>query len=307
MSTMARHALHAVVLAAILSLAFPSISPLAQGQDGQQHLRDQYQGKMFVLRGFYSGDHLRYDASGTVIGSANPGDWMSDGFILVKEIRSSHHQLVIEAQRRLVIQLDGKQFQFLSESKPEKHELKIEADVDVGSMSPEQADAAISKIFLTPHDNLADSVSDYWKPCVREAAAGQGQTIRFSPDFLSIPGVVASEPNSSATTAETRDGQALSCNTRQRHGRGVYPRVTYQQEPEFSDQARRAKVQGVVMLMLVVNEEGVPENVRITKPLGYGLDEKALSCVQRWRFTPAEEDGRPVPMQIAVEVNFHLY
>ena len=59
--------------------------------------------------------------------------------------------------------------------------------------------------------------------------------------------------------------------------------------------------------MLVVNAKGLPENIRITKPLGFGLDEKALSCVEKWKFKPAEKDGQPVTMEIALEVDFHLY
>jgi TonB family protein len=310
MSAMARPTLFASVLTAIVTSAFFSIPPLVHGQDSRQSLRNQYQGKTFVLRGFYSSDRLHYNASGAIIGDAVSGDWTSDGFVRVDAIHSSHHQLLIEGRRLLVIHLDGKEFEFLrpdkGESKSERRGLKIEVDFDAASASLEQGEGVLSKIFLTAQDNFADLVPDYWKPCVREAAAGAGQPRYFSDEFQSVPGVMVSDPNGNATNGETNGRPLVSCKNRTSR-RGVTPRLISQSSPEFSDQARRAKIQGNVGLALVVNEQGVPENVHITRPLGYGLDEKALSCVQKWRFAAAEENGRPVAAPIAVEVNFHLY
>jgi TonB family protein len=78
-------------------------------------------------------------------------------------------------------------------------------------------------------------------------------------------------------------------------------------EAEFSDEARRAKYQGAVMVTIIVDMKGVPQNPRIVRALGMGLDEKALEAVRRYRFKPAMKDGKPVPVMITVEVNFRLY
>jgi TonB family protein len=85
------------------------------------------------------------------------------------------------------------------------------------------------------------------------------------------------------------------------------PEVIFNPEPSFSDEARKAKVQGIVVLLLVVGRDGRPSNVRVGQSLGMGLDEKAIEAVGRWRFRPATLNGQPVATQIAVEVNFHLY
>ncbi len=85
------------------------------------------------------------------------------------------------------------------------------------------------------------------------------------------------------------------------------PQVVYNPEPSFSDEARKAKVQGVVLLLLVVGKDGRPYDVRVGQSLGMGLDEKAIEAVGRWRFKPATLNGQPVATQIAVEVDFHLY
>ncbi|MGB6689260.1 MAG: energy transducer TonB [Terracidiphilus sp.] len=79
-------------------------------------------------------------------------------------------------------------------------------------------------------------------------------------------------------------------------------------EAEFSDEARRAKYQGVCLISLIVDAQGNPQNPRVIRPLGMGLDEKALEAVRQYKFKPAMKDGRiPVPVMITVEVNFRLY
>jgi TonB family protein len=91
-------------------------------------------------------------------------------------------------------------------------------------------------------------------------------------------------------------------------GGGVSPpRAIYQPEPEFSEEARKAKYQGVCTLGLIVGTDGRPTNIRVLNSLGMGLDEKAMETVKTWKFEPAMKDGHPVRVEIAVEVDFHLY
>ena len=78
-------------------------------------------------------------------------------------------------------------------------------------------------------------------------------------------------------------------------------------EAEFSDEARREKYQGICMISIIVDAHGYPQNPRVVRSLGMGLDEKALEAVQKYRFKPAMKDGKPVPVMISVEVNFRLY
>jgi TonB family protein len=84
------------------------------------------------------------------------------------------------------------------------------------------------------------------------------------------------------------------------------PKVVNSTEAEFSDEARREGIQGVVIISLLVNEEGIPIDLSVTKGLGHGLDEKALEAVSQYRFQPAMRGGIPVEARIAVEVSFHL-
>lgn len=91
-------------------------------------------------------------------------------------------------------------------------------------------------------------------------------------------------------------------------GRGITaPRAIYDPEPEYSDEARKVKHQGVVILSVVVDQEGRPREVRLARSLGMGLDEKAMDAVKMWRFSPAMKDGIPVAVRVDIEVSFRLY
>jgi TonB family protein len=93
-----------------------------------------------------------------------------------------------------------------------------------------------------------------------------------------------------------------------RVGGGVSaPRAVYAPDPEYSEEARKAKFQGVCVLWLVVGPDGRPRDIRVARTLGLGLDEKAIEAVKNWKFEPALKDGKPVAVQINVEVSFRLY
>ena len=85
------------------------------------------------------------------------------------------------------------------------------------------------------------------------------------------------------------------------------PKAIYSPEPEYSEEARKAKYQGTCVLMLVVGPDGRPRDIRVSRSLGLGLDEKAMEAVKTWKFEPSMKDGKPVAVMISVEVEFRLY
>ncbi len=91
-------------------------------------------------------------------------------------------------------------------------------------------------------------------------------------------------------------------------GSGVSaPKPLYTPEPEFSEEARKAKYQGVVVLEIIVGTDGTVHSPRVVRSLGMGLDEKARERVMVWKFDPATKDGRPVAVVMNIEVAFNLY
>lgn len=85
------------------------------------------------------------------------------------------------------------------------------------------------------------------------------------------------------------------------------PRAVYAPDPEYPEEARKAHYQGSVVLRAIVGADGGVRAARVSRPLGMGLDEKALETVRTWKFEPATKDGRPVAVEISVEVYFRLY
>jgi periplasmic protein TonB len=92
-----------------------------------------------------------------------------------------------------------------------------------------------------------------------------------------------------------------------RVGQGVTkPVAIFKPDPEYSEEARKAKYQGEVTLTIIVGENGQPRDIRVAKSLGMGLDEKAMEAVSRWKFRPSMKDGRAVATRISVVVAFRL-
>lgn len=90
---------------------------------------------------------------------------------------------------------------------------------------------------------------------------------------------------------------------------GVIPPVVLAQPlPYYTEEARQAKIEGVVILQLVVRKDGSTDRFVVKQGLGHGLDESAINTIKnRWRFEPGTFNGKPVDVQIMVEVSFRLY
>lgn len=92
-----------------------------------------------------------------------------------------------------------------------------------------------------------------------------------------------------------------------RVGGGVTsPVPVYKIEPEYSEEARKAKYQGTVVLSVIIDASGKPTNLKVLQPLGLGLDEKAIEAVQKWRFRPGTKEGKPVAVYATIQVTFRL-
>ncbi len=97
-------------------------------------------------------------------------------------------------------------------------------------------------------------------------------------------------------------------------GGGVYrvgggvtaPALLFKKEPEYSEEARKAKYSGTVLLYIEVDTSGKATNIKVVRSLGLGLDEKAMEAVRQWKFKPGYKDGKPVTVAATIEVNFRL-
>lgn len=300
--------------AAMLSLVFAMAPARSQaGENIEQHLRNQYAGKVFILRNFYSGQKLAYDSGGQLSGFANSGGWTVDGVVQIEDVRVSNHRLTLRA-KRLRMGWPGKggisPIEDAKEKKSKDVTRTLEIEADVSAATADEADAMLAKIFLAPNDHFANLVPDYWKPCLIAALTGNDSLhyhCRLSAEFLAIPGV-ASVSNSGldpGLAAGSKAGREVFHVVR---GNGVtYAKAINNASPEFSEEARLAKYGGVVDLAFVVDESGGVRDIRIRSPLGVGLDEKAVEAVSKWTFRPGTKDGEPVAVEVNTDVSFNLY
>ena len=110
------------------------------------------------------------------------------------------------------------------------------------------------------------------------------------------------------TTPNTQGSLAVASNPAYQTGGVVSAPVLLKSvEPELSEQARQTKVGGNVLVSLVVDTNGIPQNVQVIRGIGSGLDEKAIEAVKQYRFKPALKDGRPVVVNLKVDVNFQAF
>jgi TonB family protein len=146
------------------------------------------------------------------------------------------------------------------------------------------------------------------------AAAEQALTLEFYARFLKERGRDSEAAPLLSRAAEIRKNRAAAIGAKRlaaasafKVGNGVTaPALLYKVEPEYSEDARAAKFQGTVLLRLVVDADGTATDVEVARSLGYGLDEKAVEAVMRWKFKPGTMGGSPVPVQANIEINFRL-
>jgi len=137
---------------------------------------------------------------------------------------------------------------------------------------------------------------------------------------LTVTHIDRSEPDPSKfivpSSYKVVDGTTTPSQAKQIPGQpGVYavggavstPQVTHSANPQFTDEARRAKFGGICVVGLVVDANGMPQDVHVVKPLGRGLDQKAVEAVQKYRFKPAMYEGHAVPVEVDIQVEFKIY
>jgi TonB family protein len=100
---------------------------------------------------------------------------------------------------------------------------------------------------------------------------------------------------------------AVECLGDSERHRGPVPKPIYTPDPEYSEEARGAKLEGDVRLAVTVATDGTVHDVKVVKSLGKGLDEKAVAAVREWRFEPLIENGKPIESTLQITVTFRLY
>lgn len=287
-------------------------SPLVLAKVSNSDLQNEYRDKVLILRQPYIGDQLHFGADGKLSSAAKVGPWTIYSQVRVKDISLEGNIIQIRAQRMFLFYDDSGMklrdlqsvtkgdrashlFDMKKVEKWAKETTRIEIECAVSEPEIGDVERAMDAVSLAGGEPLSNVVPDYWKNWLIES----------TPGAVPRPAVAAS-PDGSAKPPEIPP--STEANGIQRPGPGVKPpRARYTPDPSYSEVANAARYQPTCVLWLIVGPDGAPRNVRIARPVGLGLDEKAVQTVQSWRFDPATKDGKPVAVQINVEITFRLY
>jgi TonB family protein len=280
----------------VAGAAFVTTSAAAREADLAKNLNTEYAGKVLIQRHFHSGRRVSYDAAGH--SNEAIGAWTTEAEIRVISVRFPSNSVLEITGERLLLVYDNDKMQFWDlftdpglKNKVGKHQAKdldayrsvAVAITDRSAFDESSARATLNRVFLGPTEHLSDVAPDCWKYFLTKKEIESGER----------PGEPLPElPNS----AVKKVGEGISA-----------PRGKHTPDPEYSQAARIASVQGTLVLWLIVDPTGAVQGPRIMQPLGAGLDEKAVEAVKKWEFRPATQDGEPVAVRINVEVNFRLF
>ena len=135
--------------------------------------------------------------------------------------------------------------------------------------------------------------------------------VRFLPGMIAVAALL---PATLAVSAQDRapSGQAETtpfkvCSSQTPPPCATAPKVIYSPDPEYSEKARKKKAHGAVILETTVGIDGHTHDIRVVRPLGYGLSEQAVKALREWTFEPGRKDGEPVRVVIQIEMDFRLY
>lgn len=135
---------------------------------------------------------------------------------------------------------------------------------------------------------------------------GKRSTRWSRPAIALFSGLMVIAASAIPATADHADNRGAQNQVYKIGGDVSAPKVIYKVEPEYTEEARNAKINGTVLLFVVVDASGNPGNIQVIRGLDPGLDKNAIAAISQWRFDPARKNDRPVAVQANIEVNFRL-
>ena len=268
------------LIPALFLLLISTAAVVAQSTEGE--LRARLIHKPLYLRGLWVDDDLHFDAAGKNSGSAAPTSFTVGG-VEIDSLQLTSAALVLKGHR---VGLEFKN------NLPRRVGLKLGNLSELGGHDEKMSltlalppggnfNAALDAIFTDKLADLVPSMQVEWQWFA-------------SREILHEP-------------AGAGPGRQFHTNLRQVAGGVTAPVALNAPDPEFSQAARGLAYSGKVLVYLQVNKAGEPREIRILKPVGLELDERAVAAVKAYKFKPAMEDGQPVAVELNVEVNFQIH
>jgi TonB family protein len=251
----------------LISAALLAWVPVCLGQSSQSELEARLLHQQIYLRGLWESDSLRFDAAGKIAESSGTTSPMLSG-VDIEKVELTDGRLRLTGKRMGVV---------YPEKQPTWADLKQRLKIEIAAPANGDYGPALEAIFSPDLAGLAPAAPEFWQK------------------FL-LTGMPKPEKPHVTESPLRKVGGGV-----------VPPRVLYAPDPRYTDKARRIKLSGSVLVYLQVGTDGMPDHVRIVRPLGGGLDEAAMKTVEAYRFSPAMDGQTPVPVEMYVQVNFQIF
>ncbi len=259
-----------------LSLVCSSTTP---AQSTPAELQTALKDKPLFLRGMWAERKLTFAADGTLTQTYTQAPFTESG-VNVRSVKQKKDRIEISCER-VGLTFDAKGLM----KRIALNGLKIEVIAPPGS----DLTQAREHIFANDLSELYPQLPSYWRPYVKQHLLISDPQTPANPNAAKPPATVISQaPKHIGATVKP-------------------PVVISQVDPAFSPAARAEHFSGFVTIYLWVNEDGAPSHFQIAKPAGLGLDEQALAAVAQYKFRPATQDGKPVKVDLYIDVNFQMF
>jgi TonB family protein len=303
-------------------------------------LRSRYVGKLIFLRGSYLGDDLNFDVSGKVSGSPAVGSFTLSAFE-VRKVKLSKHKLDLEADRyglhffgALPYEDETKAFDRVKISKKPVH-ISIERELivipkvkkekkskDAPAPTPQELAAAqtlktrdAAATDGTPKPTTGTSTSEDNAALLAVSPAHSAMLMNKALDNIFASDIdlrmLSHLPDYwqeyFASKSQHRQFMPADASVKIVSEGMTPPRVLNSIDPSSNEYAQKYGIAGMELLRTVVDATGVPRQMAIARPIGFGLDEKAVDAIKNSHFKPATMNGQPVPVVIDLVVTFRIY
>ena len=271
---------------AALALSLLSSAVCAQSQpapDLAKGIEREFTHKLLTLRGLYRSNKLRFDVAGKPFGNPELAFGPADAKFELEHADVKNGRLVLAGNLPMIL-LD----ESTGSIKFSHGQIKRTVELDLASETWDGAMQSFWKVFFKLDEAVAPSCP------AEESEAFRRSILRNNPHAP----VTSPEPICLPTGERVLavDGHGVTA-----------PRSIRAPSPNYPEQARGDRVQGINVLSVIVDPEGRASAIMVLKPLGHGLDEESVKSVHDWKFKPAISNGRPVAVLVNIETRFRLY
>jgi len=253
----------------------------APAEDLGPSLNSEYLSKAVVLRHPVAGSSIHFNSDGKS-SQTTEGPWTVDGGLEIRRIELTPTALRLGCNR-VVFGFDERKKSLVPFRTKQKEKITVNLEIALASpiSSLPAADEVMHRIFTFTETELLETVPDYWKDFLRKQISGAVPAAAPKRDHKQGRRELKNSP-------ESPDASGI-----------IPPRPVYTPAPHNMND-----MTGIVVLEVLIDENGKVRQPTIVRPVGYGLDEEAIYTVLTWSFKPATRDGNPIAMHMAIEAAF---